>query len=212
MQLLLISNDPIPQTLWGKPFPFEACHVIVATEPNEELLQSANLCIDLSFEEKPHRIDLYKSSGIPVMINSCVFTLQQMQIIHQPVLRFNHWPTFNQRVKPEIAVNEGSLPVFESIFNKWEIEFEKTSDIPGFVSSRIVVMIINEAFLALEEQVSTMNEIDTAMKLGTNYPKGPFEWCDVIGAKNVFSLLETMAFHEIRYMPATLLKQKAHEQ
>ena len=42
-------------------------------------------------------------------------------------------------------------------------------------------MIINEAFLALQEGVSTKEEINTAMKLGTNYPLGPFEWVEKIG-------------------------------
>jgi 3-hydroxybutyryl-CoA dehydrogenase len=211
MQLLLISNEPLPETLWEKPFPFEACHVTVAAEPSEELLQHVNFCIDLSFEEDIKRIELYKSWGKPVMLNSCVHTLQQMQIVHQPVLRFNHWPTFNQRAKLEIAVNVESLPVFEALLDTWQIEFEKTADTPGFVSARIVAMIINEAFLALEEQVSTKTEIDTAMKLGTNYPKGPFEWCDAIGAIKVHLLLDALAIHEIRYKPAALLKQKAHE-
>ncbi len=44
-----------------------------------------------------------------------------------------------------------------------------------------MAMIINEAWHALAEEVSTKNEIDTAMKLGTNYPYGPFEWAEKIG-------------------------------
>ena len=48
-------------------------------------------------------------------------------------------------------------------------------DIPGFISARVVSMIINEAYFALEEEVSSKEEIDTAMKLGTNYPYGPFD-------------------------------------
>ena len=40
-------------------------------------------------------------------------------------------------------------------------------------------------FLQLGENVSTRDEIDTAMKLGTNYPFGPFEWAEKIGLKNI---------------------------
>ena len=62
---------------------------------------------------------------------------------------------------------------------------EWVPDVKGFISSRIVSMIINEAYFALEENVSTKEEIDIAMKLGTNYPYGPFEWSKKIGLKNI---------------------------
>ena len=54
-------------------------------------------------------------------------------------------------------------------------------------------MIVNEAFIALKEDVSTKNEIDTAMKLGTNYPYGPFEWCEKIGREKIRSLLQQLS-------------------
>lgn len=212
MQLLLISNEQQPAQLWGKPFPFEGWNVIVANEPTEELLAAADLCIDLSFEKAIHRIELYKAVAKPVMINSCIYTLEELKITQEPIIRFNHWPSFQQRTKLEITAHESTFSVFESFFQQWQIQFETTADVPGFVSARIVSMIINEAYLALEEQVSTKTEIDTAMKLGTNYPKGPFEWCDAIGAVNVYSLLEKLAVAQPRYVPAALLKQKAHEQ
>jgi 3-hydroxybutyryl-CoA dehydrogenase len=53
----------------------------------------------------------------------------------------------------------------------------------------VISTIINEALIALMEGVSTREEIDTAMKLGTNYPYGPFEWAEKIGMERVDSLL-----------------------
>ena len=70
-------------------------------------------------------------------------------------------------------------------------------------------MIINEAYFALEEGVSTKEEIDTAMKLGTNYPYGPFEWAKKIGLKNIFQLLDKLHKTNLRYEPAALLKKEA---
>ena len=78
-------------------------------------------------------------------------------------------------------------------------------DLPGFVAPRVVCMIINEAYLALEEGVSTKAEIDTAMKLGTAYPFGPFEWAEKIGIKKVAGLLQRLALEDKRYQPAPLL-------
>ena len=56
---------------------------------------------------------------------------------------------------------------------------------PGFITARVIAMIINEAFFALQENVSSKEEIDTAMRLGTNYPYGPFEWTKLIGIDKI---------------------------
>ena len=56
-------------------------------------------------------------------------------------------------------------------------------DEPGFIAARIIAMIINEAYYAKGEQISSEADIDIAMKLGTNYPLGPFEWARLIGLK-----------------------------
>jgi 3-hydroxybutyryl-CoA dehydrogenase len=73
-------------------------------------------------------------------------------------------------------------------------------------------MIVNEAFFALGESVSTMPQIDLAMKLGTNYPYGPFEWSNKIGLKNITGLLNELSKEEKRYQPAKLLLKEATEQ
>ena len=73
-------------------------------------------------------------------------------------------------------------------------------------------MIINEAFYAKEENISTENEIDIAMKLGTNYPYGPFEWAREIGIKNIYDLLFSLSKNDGRYKPAALLGKKANDQ
>jgi 3-hydroxybutyryl-CoA dehydrogenase len=67
-------------------------------------------------------------------------------------------------------------------------------------------MIINEAFFALGENVSTKEEIDLAMKSGTNYPYGPFEWSEKIGVENILNLLKKLSEKEERYFPAPTLK------
>jgi 3-hydroxybutyryl-CoA dehydrogenase len=79
------------------------------------------------------------------------------------------------------------------------------SDEPGFIAARVIAMIINEAYLALEEHVSTKEEINTAMKLGTNYPFGPFEWAVAIGTSNILNLLERLNRESNRYKPAAAL-------
>ena len=79
----------------------------------------------------------------------------------------------------------------------------------GFATANIVSMIINEAYFALEVEVSSKAEIDIAMKLGTNYPYGPFEWAKKIGEKNIYNLLKTLSVHQKKYTPSNLLKKEA---
>ncbi len=61
-----------------------------------------------------------------------------------------------------------------------------------YILARVLGAIINEAHLALDDQIATAADIDTAMKLGTNYPKGPIEWATEIGLFTCQSLLRRL--------------------
>ena len=60
------------------------------------------------------------------------------------------------------------------------------------VTPRIICMIINEAFYTVQEGTASKEDIDLGMKLGTAYPKGPFEWLEIIGIENVYSTLNAL--------------------
>ena len=82
-------------------------------------------------------------------------------------------------------------------------------DEPGLVSAKIIAMIINEAYFALGDDVSSKTAIDIAMKLGTNYPYGPFEWSEKIGIHNIYLLLKKLSLMDTRYQPAPILLTEA---
>ena len=69
-------------------------------------------------------------------------------------------------------------------------------------------MLVNEAMFALTEGVASPQDIDTAMKLGTNYPSGPVQWGNSIGLKHVLSVIDALYndLHEERYRAAPLLR------
>ena len=73
-------------------------------------------------------------------------------------------------------------------------------------------MIINEAYLTAEEGTATPEDIDTSMRLGTNYPYGPFEWSERIGIRHVYEVLKSVqeATGDERYTVAASL-QTAYE-
>lgn len=81
----------------------------------------------------------------------------------------------------------------------------------GMVLPRILCMIINEAYFALQEKIARPEDIDAAMRLGTNYPYGPIEWGEKIGLVQVRAVLEALQrdLAEERYRIAPLLKQMA---
>jgi 3-hydroxybutyryl-CoA dehydrogenase len=101
----------------------------------------------------------------------------------------------------ETAVRE----VFGALDWKWRI----VPDVAGMITARVIAMIINEAYFTLQANVSTKAEIDTAMKLGTNYPYGPFEWSEMIGLKRINKLLQALTASDNRYTPCALLQTEA---
>ncbi|WP_085317037.1 3-hydroxyacyl-CoA dehydrogenase [Derxia lacustris] len=66
-------------------------------------------------------------------------------------------------------------------------------DAPGLVVARTVAMLVNEAADAVQQGVCAEADADIAMKLGTNYPAGPFEWLARLGARRVVGLLDALA-------------------
>lgn len=85
-------------------------------------------------------------------------------------------------------------------------ETVEVKESPGFVTSRINVLIGNEAFYLLQEGVASAEDIDKALKLGLNHPMGPFELVDLVGLDTRLSVLEFL--HERlgeKYRPCPLL-------
>ncbi len=142
----------------------------------------------------------------PVFINAVSNTLKESNHFSN-VVRMNGWNGFIKRNVWEVAGNMSQQHI--DILNAINKSYTVTPDEPGFIAPRILSMIINEAYFAKEQNVSTDAEIDIAMKLGTNYPKGPFEWKAEIGISNILMLLENLCKSDIRYKPSQLLVTEA---
>jgi len=144
----------------------------------------------------------------PVFINSVAATLKEANAAEN-IYRINGWKGFLKRDSWEVAgdLNEDASAVLAAI-NKQVV---LVPDEPGFIAARIISMIINEAYFAKAENVSTKEEIDIAMKLGTNYPFGPFEWANLIGLKQIYSLLKVLSKNDERYTASSLLEKEALE-
>ena len=150
----------------------------------------------------------FNSITKPIIINSVIHTLAELNLPSN-VYRINGWTGFLNRPVWEISGEAGEA--IETIFKEIDIKINFVKDEPGFISARVIAMIINEAYFALEDNVSSKAEIDTAMKLGTNYPFGPFEWAAVIGLGNISALLQQLYLTDSRYKPSQLLITEALE-
>ena len=84
-------------------------------------------------------------------------------------------------------------------------------DSPGFVAPRILAMIVNLACEIAALGIGTPDDIDVAMRLAQNYPRGPFEWGESIGARRVHDMLRQMqdVTGSDRYRPSLWLRRRA---
>lgn len=163
----------------------------------------ANVFFDLTFNDNAVAQNEFINNAIVFNHGvNCVCS----EINKPNYVRLNAWPGFLGRNLTELACsNEVTKKNAAEIFKQlgWNCVWVK--DDYGLIAARIISMIINEAYYALEENVSTKEQIDIAMKLGTNYPFGPFEWSAKIGLHNILQLLKQLQKHDERYSMSSLL-------
>jgi 3-hydroxybutyryl-CoA dehydrogenase len=113
---------------------------------------------------------------------------------------------FDRPLKSEAAGAVLAYAVSDSASTSWRVLApawlaalgyapQPVADTPGLVVARTVAMLINEAADAVQQGVCTTEGADAAMKLGVNYPAGPFEWLAAWGAGEVVALLDALDAH-----------------
>ncbi|RCX10511.1 3-hydroxybutyryl-CoA dehydrogenase [Anaerobacterium chartisolvens] len=87
-------------------------------------------------------------------------------------------------------------------------EYVLLEDSPGFIVNRLLMAYLNNAANLLKSNIAGAEDIDRAMKLGTNHPMGPFQLCDLIGIDTVYNILSSL-YCELKdkaYKPCTVFK------
>lgn len=171
-------------------------------------LSQADVVFDFSEEHSRESVEFYgKQSETVVFLNTVFTTLSQVldgQSTQASIVGFCGLPTFFNREILEVAIpNNLHRARLDAVAQALNLKYVVVKDQVGFVTPRVVCMIINEAFDALKSAVASREDIDLSMKLGTNYPFGPFEWSERIGLENVRKLLSSVeiATGDVRYRP-----------
>lgn len=210
MIVAVLADEILKQELLALKIPDDVM-VVWADSVRALTVVEADVYIDLLFEKDTERTHhLKRLLPKPVVVNAVPWTTKSMGA---DFIRINAWPGFLQRSVTEVAIS-ATLPQeqVKTIFDGLQWKYQLVPDIPGMITPRVLAMIINEAYFTLGDEVSTRDEIDTAMKLGTSYPMGPFEWCSKIGLKRIYGLLKELEVIDDRYKPASLLQREAGQQ
>ncbi|AIA04643.1 3-hydroxyacyl-CoA dehydrogenase [Streptomyces noursei] len=112
---------------------------------------------------------------------------------------------------PSATASEGDLAEAVGLFQALGKQVSVIDDVPGMIVARTVAMIIDFAVDAAARGVATPQDIDTAMRLGVNYPGGPMEWVDRLGAPWAWRLLDSLHRQNAqgRYVPSWALRRRA---
>lgn len=168
--------------------------------------------IDLNFDDVTENLKYYLQLEIPVLLSAVKTQLAKElagKTTSTPIFGINALPTFINRSLLEASfVNEEDKSKLETLAQALGWECKWVEDRTGMVTPRIIFMIINEAYFTVQEGTANKVDIDTGMKLGTNYPQGPFEWSEKVGLKDVYETLEAVYqdTHDERYKICPLLK------
>ncbi|MFZ5971152.1 MAG: 3-hydroxyacyl-CoA dehydrogenase family protein [Bacteroidota bacterium] len=216
MTLLIIGNERSLHECKAKLGTAVNYQHLTRHDPGAQL-PAIDVVIDFLLADTPEAISFYRNQIFrAVFVNSVTKALHHLipaNLANTTLfVGLNGMPTFINRPVWEVALlkKEDEVKLAE-VGKQLQIEFALVQDQAGMVTARVIAMIINEAYLTLEEGTASREDIDKAMKLGTNYPYGPFEWAERIGLNYVCEILAAVQARETqaRFPISALLKQQA---
>lgn len=187
-----------------------------------EDMQDANLVVEAATENKEIKFQIFKSldekineDAILATNTSSISITEIAAATKRPEkvagMHFMN-PVPVMKLVEGIRGLETSDEVFDTVAlvsKKMGKVFVKANDMPGFAVNRILMPMINEAVYTLHEGIASVEDIDTAMKLGTNQPMGPLTLADFIGLDTCLAIMEVLheGLADTKYRPCPLLKQ-----
>ncbi|RAJ85685.1 3-hydroxybutyryl-CoA dehydrogenase [Chitinophaga dinghuensis] len=178
-------------------------------------VKAFDLVIDTLFDDRLSNAAIYaRNPEVPVL--ACTVKISLAEVMSHTafeqgfnLMGCNLLPGFITMPVTEVSVLDNTqFGQLDNIMYQLGWEYAVVTDTVGMVTPRVICMIINEAYITAEEGTANRADIDISMKLGTNYPFGPFEWCERIGVKNVYEVLKAVqeSLNDNRFEVAALLE------
>lgn len=215
MKILVIADEPRFDECRGKLGEHQYTHL-----SSHAGVEATGITHDVTFDfiidENPQIFRRYAERPMTLFLNTCKVSLAALAStidtgIQGSVFGFNGMPTlFNREFLEASVLNTADIATLERVCAQLNTKHALVDDRVGMVTPRVICMIINEAYYTVQEGTASREDIDLAMKLGTNYPYGPFEWCARIGLRNVYELLEAVYADtkDERYKIPALMKKE----
>jgi 3-hydroxybutyryl-CoA dehydrogenase len=215
MNILIIGSEGDLDSCRKK---FGSVHVFGLAE-KENLSEATVAKWDVVFDFKIYgvarTVDIYRAYNGFAFFNcatvSLANTVRGKAQYSCKVVGFNGLPGFFENELLEISllsVKDRDLVL--KFLENLGVKAGVVEDRVGLVTPRILAMIINEAYYTVQEKTASRDDIDKAMKLGTNYPFGPFEWAKRIGLTTIYEVLRAVYSDtkDERYKISPLLKKE----
>ena len=196
----------------------------IHTETSLQHLANCDLVIETISEDLPGKMDVFRqldrivSKDAVLASNTSTLSLTELagatQFPERVIGMHFVYPTLSVEVVEIIRGLQTSDETFEKTKAFVEQSLDKKGvmvyESPGFVTTRLVCLLINEALHLLEEGVASPEDVDNAMRLGYQFQHGPLEMADRFGLDSVLAALERMfrEYGELKYRPSFLLKKK----
>lgn len=184
----------------------DSAQVIVEAAP-EKLELKRSLFTELERAASGEAILATNTSSLPITsIASALQDPTRLVGIHffNPVLQMELVEVIpGHRTRPDVTV---AAETFARSLGKTVVH---STDSPGFVTTRAVGVLVNEAAWMLSEGVSSRDDIDAAYRLGFHHPMGPFELADLVGLDTLLAILDVLwdGFRDPKYRACPLLRR-----
>lgn len=184
----------------------DSAQVIVEAAP-EKLELKRSLFTELERAASGEAILATNTSSLPITsIASALHDPTRLVGIHffNPVLQMELVEVIpGHRTRPDVTE---AAEKFARSLGKTVVH---STDSPGFVTTRAVGVLVNEAAWMLSEGVSSRDDIDAAYRLGFHHPMGPFELADLVGLDTLLAILDVLwdGFRDPKYRACPLLRR-----